>query len=236
MSPCEHCRRPCGASADAANSETAARAVLADGINPPQAKPSEDSAARWGTAMHEAAHAVLAILAGGVIDYATIIPSEGYRGIVCWGQAKRPGYLETRIIISLAGEAAGDLAQKGIDPIVTPIRFTCEETSRAILTGLMKHKPHKTCENDFCEAVNYIIERRPDATLGSARGDLVRAQDAVCTILRDPGVWGAINGVARKLFGQSTCSDSEIRPIVAEHAPGADLLTLMRRHRLSLRL
>lgn len=186
--------------------------------------------------MHEAGHAVLAVLAGGFIDCATVLPGEGYRGIVRWRQARRAAYLETRIINSLAGAAAGDLAMKGIDPTLTPIRFTHDDADDAILTGLMEHRPPDTCGNDFCDAISFAIERRPDATPASLRLDLARSQVAVGTILRDPRIWGAIDAVARMLLSRGTCSDAEIRPIVADRAVGADLLTLMRSCRLPLRL
>lgn len=186
--------------------------------------------------MHEAGHAVLAVLAGGVIERATILPGEGYRGIVRWRQARGAAYLETRIINSLAGAAAGDLALKGIDPTQSPIRFSYDDADQAILTGMMEHRPSDTCGSDFCDAISFALERRPDATASSLRLDIIRSQVAVGTILRDPRIWGAIDAVARMLLAHGTCSDGEIRPIVAERAAGGDLLTLLRSCRLPLRL
>lgn len=186
--------------------------------------------------MHEAGHAVLAVLAGGFIEQATILPGKGYRGIVRWRQARGSAFLETRIINSLAGAAAGDLALKGINPTRSPVRFLYDDADHALLTGLIEHQPSDTCGSDFCDALSFAIKRRPDATPTSLRLDIIRSQMAVGTILRDPRIWGSIDAVARMLLRQGSCSDAEIRPIVAERVAGADLLTLLRSCRLPLRL
>lgn len=184
--------------------------------------------ARRALAYHEAAHAVFALLGGGIIETATIVAGPGYEGIVRWRRDDgRIATAEVDILTIMAGPAAESVAMQRIDPITTKLQWAVQESFLPVIEAIHRDKPTScNCTSDDCRALHRLLWRREHQSAASLRLDYTRAGATVVHMIRQPAVWRSISAAAAMLLKHGSCDHANIAECISRDLAGTHLLEL----------
>lgn len=154
-------------------------------------------------AIHEAGHAVIAVLLGGKVDSVTIGPRGSGEALI------KAFYEPSASLIKSAGEV-----------------YDAERELQVGMAGALAEAVH------FGEPVKEAVDREVDDLLmvlevaGDLHEDdevvgrhLLKAGRRVLNLYEDPGVWKAVQTVAAKLASFGHMSGRKVHRIVRRHVP-----------------
>lgn len=184
---------------------------------------------RRGTAFHEAAHAVFATLAGGLVYSATIAPTSCSRGMVrWWSPAIGYGTLEKQALIFLAGPQAQSLVEQGFDPTESKVQFAFSDEFLPTIERMHADRPVTCCTNDDCCALHRLLYRRDHACAASLRMDYTRAGRTALQILKQDAVWKAVVIVAEALLAHETLDAAAVHDVMPSNLRNVPMFSLAR--------
>lgn len=223
MSGCEHCSSPtsCG------GWQSISVPIEYGAAVPAELGASNHMDRSWKIAIHEAAHAVFAVMSYGVVRIATIQGGKGLAGYVDYQMIRTPQTEILRTLTLLAGPIAQDLVEENIDPSATRLNIALTDQHAAALKRLMEHRPERSCGRDHCAALLCIIKDWPDEPAAKMTARFMELNQAALLVLSDARIWRAVKSVATLLMVDGSIDHDAVAHCFGRYAKGLSLKKML---------